>query len=73
MSIYSQALERVRSAQLTGPSCAALFEVIGQKMVESGAVTAEFKLGYIDEKTPPEQMPKPGELIPEIILRLSAL
>ncbi len=73
MPIYKPALDRVNAAQLTGPSLAILFEVLGQKMQESGALTVEIKLGYINENTPADQMPKTGELIPEIILRLSAL
>jgi hypothetical protein len=72
MSIYKPALDRINKAQLTGPTCATLFEVLSQKMAESGAVSAEFKLGYVDAKASPDQLPQPGEYVPEIILRLTA-
>ena len=72
MSIYKPALDRINKAQLTGPTCATLFEVLSQKMAESGAVSAEFKLGYVDDKTPADKLPQPGEYVPEIILRLTS-
>ncbi len=71
MSIYKPALERMSQAKVTGATCAALFEVLSQKLLETGATSGEFKLGYIPANTPPEQMPRDGEFIPEIILRLS--
>ena len=72
MSIYKPALERINSCGLSGPSCANLFETIAQKMREGGAACAEFKLGYVDKDTPPDELPKQGEYVPEIIFRLTS-
>jgi len=72
MSIYKPALERIHNAGLSGPGCATLFETIAAKMREGGAACAEFKMGYIDKDTPPDELPKHGEYVPEIIFRLTS-
>lgn len=71
MPIYKPAFQRIEQAQLTGPSLAALFEVLAERIESIGAEEVEFRLGYIPKDTPPEQLPKPNERVPEIILRLS--
>lgn len=71
MPIYKPALQRIEQAALTGPRLATLFEVLGDQIVDLKAEEVEFRLGYVPKETPPEEMPKPGEFVPEIILRLS--
>ena len=70
MSIYKPALDRIHNAGLSGPGVATLFQTIAEKMKESGAANAEFKMGYVPTDTPPEEMPEQGEYVPEIIFRL---
>ena len=73
MSIYEPALERLRKSTLSGPGCATIFEVIADKMQQTGAASADFRLTYVESDLPPEKMPKPGEYVPEIILRMVAV
>lgn len=70
MPIYKPAFDRIRNAGLSGPGCADLFQDIAKRMEEAGAACGEFKLGYVPSDTPPEQLPAPGEYVPEIIFRL---
>lgn len=70
MPIYKPALELIEQAPVTGPSLAVLFEALETKMQNIGAVDCEWTLGYVPSDIPEDERPKPGDLVPEIILRV---
>jgi len=66
MPINEHALNAIRTADLTGPNVAALFERMTVGAQGVGSSGGMFILNYLD----PDQLPVEGELVPVITLSL---
>jgi hypothetical protein len=65
-------MDNLQNSSISGELLAALAEVVSEKIDELGATAshAEFTLGYIPKDTPEDQLPLPGDRIPEVIIRI---
>lgn len=60
-------MEKLKQAPLSGEILASLIETIASRMEEIGAADGTLAFGYVAEG---DEQPRPGDLVPEIILRV---